>query len=145
MGLDVRLHDDLSVLRLPVVVAGRKLGNRLVIQPMEGCDANPDGTPERVDPPPLPPVRRGGGQADLGRGLRRGSEGRANPRQLLIENATEPALRELLQVCRQAHVEACGGDDDLLIGLQLDSLGPLFMPSPDPGPARPTARSAHGR
>ena len=49
--------------------------------------------------------------------------GRANPRQLLIEDSTAPALDELLQLCRRAHVEACGTDNDLLIGLQLTHSG----------------------
>ena len=50
-------------------------------------------------------------------------EGRANPRQLVIDEATAPALEGLLTLCRRAHVEACGSDDDLLIGLQLTHSG----------------------
>src|SRR4051812_8576007 len=37
MGLDVRLRDDLSPLREAVSVGGRTVGNRLAVQPMEGC------------------------------------------------------------------------------------------------------------
>src|SRR5262249_60223210 len=45
LRLEIRLDEDLSPLRRPVTVGGRSVGNRLAIQPMEGCDGNPDGTP----------------------------------------------------------------------------------------------------
>ncbi len=45
LGLDVRLSADLSQLFQPIDIAGRTIGNRLAIQPMEGCDAEADGSP----------------------------------------------------------------------------------------------------
>ena len=124
MGLEVRLQEDLALLRDTGL--GRRagsVGNRLAIQPMEGCDANLDGTPSELT---LRRYRRfGGGGAKLiwGEACAVVTEGRANPRQLLIEEATAPALDGLLQLCRRAHVEACGSDSDLLVGLQLTHSG----------------------
>ena len=45
MGLDIRLSTDLSPLLQPISVGGRLVGNRLAIQPMEGCDGELDGSP----------------------------------------------------------------------------------------------------
>ena len=47
LGSSIELSDDLSPLFQPTTVAGRKVGNRLLIQPMEGCDGTPDGSPRR--------------------------------------------------------------------------------------------------
>ncbi len=68
LGLDaVRLQADLAPLRRPIIVAGRMVGNRLTIQPMEGCDGTLDGAPDDLT------YRRyerfgAGAQAHLGRG-----------------------------------------------------------------------------
>ena len=45
LGLGVELSADLSPLLESVDVGGRPVGNRLAIQPMEGCDGEPDGSP----------------------------------------------------------------------------------------------------
>ena len=45
LGAEVLLSEDLGSLFEPVMIAGRRVGNRLAIQPMEGCDAEPDGSP----------------------------------------------------------------------------------------------------
>src|ERR1035438_9295199 len=50
-------------------------------------------------------------------------EGRANPRQLLINDQTALGLGKMLQICRQAHRRIHGADDDLLVGLQLTHSG----------------------
>jgi len=45
MGLDLPLSKNLDLLRQPIEVYGKKIKNRLAIQPMEGFDGNFDGTP----------------------------------------------------------------------------------------------------
>lgn len=45
LGVSLPAADTADVLREPVSAAGLELQNRMVIQPMEGCDGNPDGTP----------------------------------------------------------------------------------------------------
>jgi NADPH2 dehydrogenase len=123
MGLEVELEGDLSPLRAPLQVGAMRVGNRLAIQPMEGCDGNLDGTPGELT---LRRYRRfgaGGAKLIWGEACAVMPEGRANTRQLLINEKNAPALEELQVVCRRAHVEACGRDDDLLIGLQLTHSG----------------------
>ena len=45
VGAEVLLNEDLGCLFEPATIGGRRVGNRLAIQPMEGCDAEPDGSP----------------------------------------------------------------------------------------------------
>ncbi|HSQ55878.1 MAG TPA: NADH:flavin oxidoreductase, partial [Gemmata sp.] len=45
LGIDLRFSNDLSPVFQPTTIAGRVLGNRWCIHPMEGCDGEPDGRP----------------------------------------------------------------------------------------------------
>jgi 2,4-dienoyl-CoA reductase-like NADH-dependent reductase (Old Yellow Enzyme family) len=123
LGLELSLDEDLSPLQATISVGRRLVGNRLAIQPMEGCDGNLDGTPGELT---LRRYRRfgaGGAKLIWGEACAVVPEGRANPRQLVISNSTAAALEQLLTTCRQAHRQSCGSDDDLLIGLQLTHSG----------------------
>src|SRR5947209_3470619 len=123
LGLDLRFTDDHAPLFLPATIGKLRVGNRLCIQPMEGCDGTLDGRPDELT---LRRYRRfGGGGAKLiwGEAAAVVEEGRANPRQLWLDEHTAPGLEGILQECRQAHREAFGSDDDLVVGLQLTHSG----------------------
>ena len=45
LGVSLPLSEETALLREPLEVAGYRLHNRLVIQPMEGCDGTLDGSP----------------------------------------------------------------------------------------------------
>jgi len=123
LGLEVELENDLTPLRTALRVSSRTVGNRLAIQPMEGCDGNLDGTPGELT---LRRYRRfgaGGAKLIWGEACAVVPEGRANSRQLLINETTASALAQIVTICRRAHVEFCGPDQDLLIGLQLTHSG----------------------
>ncbi len=123
LGLDLALSDDLTPLLRPIELGGRRVGNRLAIQPMEGCDGGLDGSPGELT---LRRYRRfgaGGAKLIWGEAAAVVPEGRANPRQLIIAPATATALEEMLRTTREAHRESIGEDDDLLVGLQLTHSG----------------------
>jgi 2,4-dienoyl-CoA reductase-like NADH-dependent reductase (Old Yellow Enzyme family) len=123
LGLEVELSADLSPLLHPVEVGGRIVGNRLAIQPMEGCDGEPDGSPGELT---LRRYRRfgaGGAKLIWGEAAAVVPEGRANPRQLVISSGTASGLEAMLRATRQAHIASTGRDDDLLVGLQLTHSG----------------------
>jgi len=123
LGLDLSFQENLAPLFEPIQVGPYRVGNRLCIQPMEGCDGTLDGKPDALT------YRRyerfGGGGAKLiwGEACAVLPEGRANSRQLLINEANAPHLEKMLAGCRQAHRAALGSDNDLLIGLQLTHSG----------------------
>ncbi|MBI2805321.1 MAG: NADH:flavin oxidoreductase [Planctomycetes bacterium] len=123
LGLELRFADDLSPLFQAVQFGPFRVGNAFCVQPMEGCDGTLDGAPGDLALRRYERFGAGGAKLIWGEAAAVTEEGRANPRQLLINQATAPGLEKMLRVCRQAHRDAIGDDADLLIGLQLTHSG----------------------
>jgi 2,4-dienoyl-CoA reductase-like NADH-dependent reductase (Old Yellow Enzyme family) len=123
LDLDIHLSEDLSPLFRPIDLGGRRVGNRLAIQPMEGCDGQREGAPGELTYRRYRRFGAGGAKLIWGEAAAVVAEGRANPRQLLINPANASDLERLLRTTRQAHVESNVRDDDLLVGLQLTHSG----------------------
>lgn len=121
--LDLSLTQDLTPLFRAVHVGPLRVGNSLCVQPMEGCDGTLDGRPDELTLRRYQRFGAGGAKLIWGEATAVVEEGRANSRQLLINEQTLPDLENMQRVCRQAHREACGNDDDLIIGLQLTHSG----------------------
>ncbi|MFA5027295.1 MAG: NADH:flavin oxidoreductase, partial [Candidatus Methylomirabilota bacterium] len=135
LGLDLELDDEIlpapaSPLAQPLVHRGRTIGNRFCILPMEGWDGTADGRPTDL-------VRRrwrnfgssGGKLIWGGEAVAVRPDGRANPNQLLIVDATLGDLEALRQELVRSHREACGTAEDLYVGLQLTHSGRFAKPS----------------
>jgi 2,4-dienoyl-CoA reductase-like NADH-dependent reductase (Old Yellow Enzyme family) len=148
LGIDLRASDDFSVFDQPVRIGSLTIGNRWCIQPMEGCDGNPDGSPGELT------VRRyhrfgdGGAKLIWGEACAVTDDGRANPRQIVLSESTRDAFTRMVADCRKAHRDANGDDSNLAIGLQLTHSGrysyrrPILAthdPLLDPRTARVTA------
>ena len=121
---------DGSPLAEPLEVAGFKLGNRWCIHPMEGWDANRDGSPSELV------LRRWQRFGQSGAKLIWGGEaaavqesGRANPRQTLATASNEAGLAQLLETLLEAHRQSFNSVDDLLVGLQLTHSGRFCRPN----------------
>ena len=123
LGLDLRFTEDLTPLFRPVQVGPLRVGNALCVQPMEGCDGTLDGRPDELTFRRYQRFGAGGAKLIWGEATAVLDEGRANARQLLINEQTLPELERMLHVCRQAHREALGKDDDFVVGLQLTHSG----------------------
>ncbi len=106
------------------------VGNRFAVLPMEGWDAEPDGRPSEL-------VRRrwrrfGESGAKLvwgGEAVAVRHDGRANPRQLVVDPTTVDDLAALRAELVAAHVAAIGSDDGLVVGLQLTHSGRWSRPA----------------
>jgi 2,4-dienoyl-CoA reductase-like NADH-dependent reductase (Old Yellow Enzyme family) len=122
-GLDVGVMDDWSPLLQPLEIGSRRVGNRLVVQPMEGCDAEGDGSPGPLTVRRYERFGAGGAKLIWGEACAVVPEGQANPRQLILGESTLAGLGRLVTVCREAHGREYGTTDDLLIGLQLTHSG----------------------
>ncbi|NNJ24220.1 NADH:flavin oxidoreductase [Alienimonas chondri] len=127
-GVPLELTDDLAPLFEPlqVPVPGgpvRTLGNRLAVQPMEGCDGTPDGRPDELTYRRYRRFGAGGAKLIWGEATAVADDGRMNPRQLWIADHSASEIADMLAGCRREHRNACGGDDDLLVGLQLTHSG----------------------
>jgi NADPH2 dehydrogenase len=123
LGGVLPLSDDMSVLFQPAMVGNLSLGNRLCIQPMEGCDGTPDGAPDELTYRRYRRFGAGGAKLIWGEATAIDEAARMNPRQLWLHDGTASALEQMLDGCRQAHREAFGSDSGLAIGLQLTHSG----------------------
>lgn len=136
LGIDIPFDETLETgpqaplaqpYRLP---NGFTVGNRFAVLPMEGWDGTPDGAPSELT------LRRWRRFGQSGAKLIFGGEavavrhdGRANPNQLLINEANLSALAALREALVAEHAAAHGRTDDLLIGLQLTHSGRFARPN----------------
>ncbi len=109
LGLDLHFSDDFGPLFQPVAIGPLKAGNALCIQPMEGCDGTLEGRPDELTFRRYRRFGAGGAKLIWGEAAAVVEEGRANPRQLLINDQTAPELERMLKECRQAHRAASDG------------------------------------
>ena len=123
LGETLAMSDDFPVLFQPVEIGPLRAGNRLAVQPMEGCDGTADGHPDELTYRRYRRFGAGGAKIIWGEATAILEEGRMNPRQLWINEQTAPSLSKMLEGCRQAHRESIGSDDDLIVGLQLTHSG----------------------
>ncbi|HTN74735.1 MAG TPA: NADH:flavin oxidoreductase, partial [Pirellulaceae bacterium] len=136
LDLDLPVDDEIltasahSPLAQPLAIGDFTVGNRWVIHPMEGWDANRDGTPTEHT------LRRWRNFGLSGAKLIWGGEaaavqpdGRANPNQTLATPENEAGLRQLFDAATAAHHESYGTTDDFLLGLQLTHSGRFCRPN----------------
>jgi NADPH2 dehydrogenase len=127
---DVVTGGSNSPLGSPLKCEGMTIGHRLAMQPMEGWDCQTDGRPSENT------KRRWKRFGQSGAKLIWGGEacavrpdGRANPKQLYMADHSQKDIAELRQIVIDAHKEATGGEDNLIIGLQLTHSGRFCKPN----------------
>jgi len=130
LGHELTLASDLAPLFRPVAIGHLTGGNRLVVQPMEGCDGTLDGRPDELTFRRYRRFGAGGAKVIWGEATAVCDAGRANPRQLLAADHTAAGLEKMLLECREAHREACGSDAGLVVGLQLTHSGRYSFQKP---------------
>ena len=115
---------DDSPLARPLRLGGIELGNRFAVHPMEGWDGTAEGRPTELT------ARRWRNFGASGAKLVWGCEavavrhdGRANPRQLVINRHARDDLARLREALVASHRDAAGSADGLLVGLQLTHSG----------------------
>ena len=129
---DIPLTEDISPLGAPLKIGDLKIPNRLVIQPMEGCDGRADGAPDELT------VRRYHRFARSGAGViwieatAILNEGRANPRQLMITESNIDWFKKLVNDIKQIAVREAGIAPVLV--LQLTHSGRYSKPGGMPAP-----------
>jgi 2,4-dienoyl-CoA reductase-like NADH-dependent reductase (Old Yellow Enzyme family) len=136
-GIELPFDDTLvspaeSPYALSLEADGLRAGNRFCILPMEGWDGSRSGEPTELT------ERRWRNFGASGAKLIWGSEaaavrhdGRANPHQLVIGEATWPALARLRESLVACHEErhGKGAGNDLVVGLQLTHSGRYAKPN----------------
>jgi len=80
--------DNLDILSRGKTICGKRIPNRLVCQAMEGCDGTPDGSPDVLTKRRYQRFAKGGAGLIWFEATAVMREGRANPRQLYINETT---------------------------------------------------------
>ena len=134
LGCEIGCDDSIlkapeSPLAAPLSVDGIHVGNRWVIHPMEGWDAEADGHPSEYVRRRWKNFGRSGAKWIWGgEAMAVSPDARANPHQLIIDDSTRDSLAQLLDDCLDAHRVEYGGTSDLLVGFQLTHSGRFCRP-----------------
>ncbi len=134
LGVSLPMTEDLSILATPCAFGSVTLPNRLVVQPMEGCDGEADGRPGPLT------LRRYARFAGGGAGLLWAEacavvpEGRANPRQLMLTRENLDAYKALVAQMHETARRAMGPNFSPFFVLQLTHSGRYSKPAGVPAP-----------
>ncbi len=135
LGINLPLDEEIltaeqaSPLAQPLQVGNFSVGNRWVIHPMEGWDANEDGSPSDHTLRRWRNFGRSGAKWIWGgEAAAVQPDGRANPRQTMAIADNKVGLAHLLDTAIKGHLELEATTDDLLIGLQLTHSGRFCRP-----------------
>ncbi len=121
-----------NILNTPVTVYGREVRNRIVFHPMEGCDGKKNGAIDELTRRRYLRFARSGAGIIWFEATAVCAEGRANPRQLFINEETAGSYKELVAEIRETAIEECGFAP--LIIVQLTHSGRFSKPNGTPEP-----------
>ncbi|MHB1355315.1 MAG: oxidoreductase [Anaerolineae bacterium] len=134
IGLDLPVSRDLAILAKPLMVGERQTPNRIAIQPMEGCDGTSEGRPDVLTFRRYERFMSGGAGLIWFEATAVVPEGRANPRQLLINQENSASLADLVQQALSAGQKANGSAYHPYTILQLTHSGRYSRPVAQPAP-----------
>ncbi len=134
LGINLPVDDAMesgpeAPLARPYVRASGTVGNRFAILPMEGWDGTEEGRPTDLTRTRWRNFGLSGAKLIWGgEAVAVRPDGRANPNQLMINDANLTDIARLRQILVDAHSESFGSTDDLLVGLQLTHSGRFARP-----------------
>ena len=96
------------MIELPMKINGKSLYNRVVLQPMEGCDCNTDGSPSQLTREKYIRAAKSGAGLVWFEANAVCPEGRTNPRQMMLTAENLPEFKNLLAEMREIARKECG-------------------------------------
>ena len=105
------------MIKNPLVVGGMQIPNRILLQPMEGCDCNEDGGPSELTIEKYRSAARSGAGVIWFEANAVCPEGRTNPRQMMLTRENLPTFKALVQELRQIARESQGISPVLILQL----------------------------
>ena len=100
LSVDLPYSEDFSVLAQPVQVGKLTAPNALAIHPMEGCDGDGEGNPSKLTLRRYERFAGGGAGLLWAEAIAVVPEGRANPRQLWLNEKSRPAFSAMVEMMR---------------------------------------------
>ena len=96
------------MLECAIQIGTKKLANRVVLQPMEGCDCNVDGGPSELTVEKYIKAAKSGAGLIWFEANAVCPEGRTNPRQMMLTKDNLPVFKDLLRQMREIAENECG-------------------------------------
>ena len=96
------------MIQTSIQIQSKIIPNRVVLQPMEGCDCHEDGTPSKLTVEKYIRAARSGAGVVWFEANAVCPEGRTNPRQMMLTRENLPDFQALLQDMRRIAKEECG-------------------------------------
>jgi len=128
LSVKIEADSDVSILARPVKIGNRTAPNCLATQAMEGCDGDSQGRPGELT---LRRYKRfAAGRAGIiwSEAIAVVPEGRANPRQLWLNDKSRDSIKEMITQARQAAQDRYGKDHNPIIVAQLTHSGRYSKP-----------------
>jgi 2,4-dienoyl-CoA reductase-like NADH-dependent reductase (Old Yellow Enzyme family) len=123
LGIKLPFQADLSPLFQSITLGTKRISNRLAVQPMEGYDANPDGSPSDLTFRRYRRFASGGSTLIWFEATSVVPEGRSNPRQLWLHRNSVDGFTRLVDETRKEAVLTFGEGCDIYCVLQLTHSG----------------------
>lgn len=121
-----------GLLNTPVEIYGRSINNRILFQPMEGCDGTADGAVDELTARRYMRFAEGAPGIIWFEATAVCNEGRANPRQLYINESTVESFRSLVSAIKAKSAELHGFEPIIIV--QLTHSGRYSKPHGTPEP-----------
>lgn len=130
LGVNIETSEDTDILAEPVTAGSLLIPNSLAIHPMEGADSDDSGRPSWLTFRRYKRFGSSGAGLIWSEAIAVTNEGRANPRQLWINQDSKDALAELVKQTRTAAEESIAVNHKPIIVAQLTHSGRYSKPRP---------------
>jgi NADPH-dependent glutamate synthase beta subunit-like oxidoreductase/2,4-dienoyl-CoA reductase-like NADH-dependent reductase (Old Yellow Enzyme family) len=137
LGVAVDAVEDVSILAKPVEFGGLVIPNSLAVHPMEGCDGDAQGRPDKLTVRRYERFAAGGAGLIWAEAIAILHEARANPRQLWLHEGSKEAFAAMAKRSREKAAEANGAKHRPVIIAQLTHSGRYSKPGSAPRPIIP--------
>jgi NADPH-dependent glutamate synthase beta subunit-like oxidoreductase/2,4-dienoyl-CoA reductase-like NADH-dependent reductase (Old Yellow Enzyme family) len=128
LGVRIDAREDVSILAEPVQAGGLLIPNSLAVHPMEGCDGDSQGRPGKLTFRRYERFAAGGAGLIWGEATAVVPEGRANPRQLWLNQNSKDCFAAMVKKMRDAASQSLGQKHKPVIVLQLTHSGRYSRP-----------------
>jgi len=129
---DIKFTDDISILGEKLNISGKVFPNRLVCQAMEGCDGTADGSPDELTKRRYERFAKGGAGLIWFEATAVMKEGRANPRQLYIDENNLDDFKKQVEEIKETAMKTNGCEP--IVIMQATHSGRYSKPEGKPAP-----------
>lgn len=132
LGIELPFSNNIEALKQGLRIGEKDLANRIAIQPMEGCDGEPNGAVSTLTERRYKRFAESGAAMIWFEATAVVPEGRANPRQLYINEHTKDSFKVLVDKIKEISIKANGFEP--MIICQLTHSGRHSKPNGKPEP-----------